>query len=106
MITINNTMFFDSDDEFYEFAVIPYARVKTVYNNGERESYIDFDMSSMYNKALADNYNFIIRDEDSKIYKHGCVNVGVLSKPVEHLEPYFRKFTEKLYDKDRKFFTY
>ena len=62
MITINNTMFFDSDDEFYEFAVIPYARVKTVDNNGERESYIDFDMSSMYHKALADNYNFIIRN--------------------------------------------
>ena len=105
MITLDNIIFFDSDDEFYNFAVVPQTYVKYVNYNNESRPVMDFDLSYKYNRAIDNNYNFIIRNEDSQIYKHGCVNFGCMSKPIKNLKPYFKNFTEKIYDRDKKFFS-
>ena len=67
--------------------------------------YTDFNFTEPYTNAVNDGMIFIIKDEDSQIYKHGCVNFGCMSKPIKNLKPYFKNFTEKIYDRDKKFFS-
>ena len=32
---------------------------------------------------------FVIKDEDSQIYKHGCVSYRTISKDIQNLDPWF-----------------
>lgn len=93
-------MYFSSDAEFENFCVAPYAVVK------ESESgimYVTERYSEEYLQCIEDGVHFVIRDEDSVVYKRQCVckRVPVMHNgqplgrdtlvqlSVENLEPYF-----------------
>lgn len=89
-------MYFDNDDDFYNFCVNPklFARELSVTNNGEKLYSYDFDYTDAYKKALSDNKLFVIKDEDSQIYKHKAVSYRTITKPVKNLEQYLGKFDD------------
>lgn len=91
-----NIMYFDSDDDFYRFCVVPLVVIRDKVNKrtGDTIHYMDFDLSYKYHKAVEDGVTFIIKDEDSQIYKHGCVSYRTITKPIVNLEPYY-KMTNK-----------
>ena len=66
----DNVIFFESDDEFTDFCVAPYAQVKTNQNG---DSFWAGDYSEMYKKYLEQGMIFKIKDEDSVVYKRQCV---------------------------------
>jgi hypothetical protein len=86
-------MYFNSDDEFYDFCVNPQivARELNVKNNGTPLYAFDWNFTDQYNKALEENKIFIIKDEDSKIYKHGAVTYKTITKPIKNLEQYIKR---------------
>lgn len=87
-------MYFDNDDDFYNFCVNPklFARELSVTNNGEKLYSYDFDYTDAYKNALSDNKLFVIKDEDSQIYKHKAVSYRTITKPVKNLEQYLGEF--------------
>lgn len=99
MIKINNPykMFFSSDDEFYNFCVVPVlvTRESTNPNTGETIRYFDFDFTYEYLNALKNGVQFIIKDEDSQIFKHGAVSYRTITKPVQNLKQYFNKYNRR-----------
>ena len=89
----SNTIYFNTDDDFYQFCVVPQVVIKEyVDNNGETNYYFTFNLSNAYNKAISDGINFVIKDENSQIYKHGCVSYRTISKPISNLKPYYKEF--------------
>lgn len=70
MKDIDNTLFFDSDDEFADFCVAPYAEVK---EDARGRLYVEGKYSDMYLSCIEQGMTFVIRDWDSKVYKRGCV---------------------------------
>ena len=86
----DNIIYFDNDQEFYDYAVIPeLVPVKYISKSGEERYYTDFNFTPQYNNAVKDGITFIIKDEDSQIYKHGCVSFRTISKDIPNLEPWF-----------------
>ena len=97
------SMYFESDDEFTDFCVVPYAVIK------QSESgvyYYHGEYSDLYKKAIEEGKRFVIKDENSQVYKRQCVSKRVLvpktdkyvkaarkdvlvQLPVDNLEPYF-----------------
>jgi hypothetical protein len=73
-----NAIFFDNDDEFYQFAVNPLLTV----TNGDNIPYTDWSFTDVYNSALAAKTDFIICDSNSKTYKNQCVSYRTITKPV------------------------
>lgn len=73
-----NAIFFDNDDEFYQFAVNPLLTV----TNGDNIPYSDWNFTDGYNSALAANTDFIICDDNSKTYKNQSVSYRTITKPV------------------------
>ena len=64
------TIYFESDDEFTDFCVAPYAVIK------QSESgvyYYHGEYSDLYKKAIEEGKRFVIKDENSQVYKHQCV---------------------------------
>lgn len=98
METINNTIYFESDAEFEEFCIAPYATIVQ-----DKTPYIAGNHSDMYRQCLSEGKTFVIMDEDSVVYKRQCatkrVPVIVNGQPsgqerlvqvkVENLEPWF-----------------
>lgn len=99
----DNVIFFESDDEFTDFCVAPYAIVKT---NESGNPYWAGEYSEMYKKYLQQGMIFKIKDEDSVVYKRKCVTKRVpvimeggtplrtrrdisVTLPVENLEMYY-----------------
>ena len=96
-------MYFESDDAFTDFCVAPYAVIEqsdngTLYFHGE--------YSDLYKQCVEDGISFVIKDENSQVYKRQCVSKRVLvhktdkyvkaarkdvlvQLPVDNLEPYF-----------------
>lgn len=70
MEEIGNIIFFDSDDEFTDFCVKPYATVVYPQNSSP---YIEGDYSDEYKQCIEEGKRFIIKDEDSKVYRRNCV---------------------------------
>lgn len=70
MEEIGNIFFFDSDDEFTDFCVKPYATVVYPQNGSP---YIEGDYSDEYKQCIEEGKRFIIKDEDSKVYRRNCV---------------------------------
>ena len=93
MLELDNVIYFDTDDDFYDYAVKPNFVVKQNLKGG---MYYDMDMTDEYKLAVENGKLFCIKDENSAIYKHGCVSCRTLSKQVQNLEPYFGDFTDKI----------
>ena len=93
-------MYFNSDAEFEDFCLAPYAEIKETANG---VMYVSGKYSDEYLECLEDGVRFVIRDEDSVVYKRQCVckrvpvmhNGKLLERDtlvqlkVENLEPYF-----------------
>ena len=85
-----NKMYFDSDDDFYQFCVEPYIiPVEYTDNNGEIKYSMDFNLSKAYKDAVNQGKTFIIKDPDSQIFKHQAVSYRTITKPIQNLEQYF-----------------
>ena len=104
----DNIVFFESDDEFTDFCVAPFAKVKT---DEDGQSYYKGDYSDMYKEYLQQGMIFMIKDEDSVVCKRQCVCKRVplimegggrvrsgrdvpIQLPVENLEMYFSDLYE------------
>ena len=73
----SNILFFENDDEFADFCIAPYAIVK----RSERGYlYYEGEFSEMYLKAIEEGKKFVIKDEDSKVYKRSSVSGRVFAK--------------------------
>lgn len=96
-----NIFFFESDDEFTDFCIAPYAVVK---RSSEGTLFVEGQYSDMYKKYIEQGKTFIIKDENSQVYKRKCVSKRVPVKiddfpsydrltlvqlPVQNLKPYF-----------------
>lgn len=85
-----NIMYFDTDNDFYEFCVLP-KLVPIQYTNidGDIAYYTDFNFTNAYQDAIKNGIKFVIKDEDSQIQKHGSVTYRTITKPIENLCQYF-----------------
>jgi len=82
-VNINNSdrIYFDNDDDFYAFSVNPTLINKEFIDaNGNVRYYCD---------AVNSGKKFIIKDENSNIYKHQAVSFRTISKPVSNLGYYY-----------------
>lgn len=98
-------MFFESDEEFTDFCVAPYAEIK---ESGKGNPYVAGDYSDEYKRCIEQGKRFIIKDEDSQVYKNQSVrkrvpiyNNGVrvttredtpVQLSVKNLDAYFKEF--------------
>ena len=83
-------MYFDSDDDFYKFCVVPVIVPKErVSRDGTIRRSMDFNLSNDYHNAVKDCKIFIIKDPKSQICKHQAVSYRTITKPIENLEEYF-----------------
>lgn len=99
METINNTIYFETDEEFEDFCFAPVA---TIEKSGD-SLYRTPHYSELYKQSLAEGKTFVIMDEDSVIFKRKCATRQLpLSKdgkptgrdvacqlPIENLEMWF-----------------
>ena len=90
---LDNKMYFDSDDDFYQFCVEPYI-IPVEYTNdqGETKYYMDFNLSKSYQNAINQGKVFIIKDPNSQIFKHQAVSYRTITKPIQNLEQYHGVF--------------
>lgn len=83
-------MYFNSDDEFYKFCVVPeIIPVEYIDVDGTTRYYMDFNLTTAYHDAIEQGKKFIIRDPNSQIYKHQAVSYRTITKPIQNLEEYF-----------------
>lgn len=87
MLKIGKVMFFNTDEDFFNFAVVPhlYAR-KCEMDDGSAVYCTDYDFSHKYNKAVNDGKVFVIKDPDSQIFKHQAVSYRAITKPIKNLD--------------------
>ena len=82
------TVYFESDDEFADFCVAPYAVIK------QSESgvyYYHGEYSDLYKKAIEEGKKFVIKDENSQVYKHQRVCKRVLVPKADDFAKRMRK---------------
>ena len=72
--SIDDILFFESDEEFTDFCVAPFAEIKKSENGG---FYVVGDYSDEYKKCIELGKRFIIKDENSQVYKRQCVTKRV-----------------------------
>jgi len=95
----NNILFFDTDDDFYNFCVDPcIVPVKDTLPDGTENYYTTFNFTNDYNDAVAQGKTFIIKNENSQIFKRGCVSCGFHTKKVKNLEPYYPELYDECCD--------
>lgn len=86
----DNIIYFDSDDEFYQYSVVPeLIPVHYVDNLGADKYYTTFEFTPQYQNDVNNGMTFIIKDEDSNIFKHGAVSYRTITKDVQNLEQWF-----------------
>ena len=81
----NNTIYFDSDDEFFSYCVDP----RPIIREGQHCKYVDFEFTKQYKKDLDNGLRFCIKDDNSLIEKHGVVTFMTESKEVKNLDPWY-----------------
>jgi len=101
METIDDTIYFESDDEFTDFCVAPYAVIK---QSGKGGYYVAGEYSDEYLKCVEMGKNFVIKDEDSVVFERQCVTRRVLVQDsnrttlvqlsVENLEEYWEDIAQ------------
>ena len=83
------TRYFENDDEFYSYPVdpriIPMKLKEGVY-------YTTFNFTPQYLSDVDNGVMFVIKDANSKIFKHKAVSVGIMNKRVQNLEQYFEEY--------------
>ena len=103
MEEVNNIIYFESDEEFTDFCIEPYAVIK---KSGKGSLYYEGEYSSKYKRCVEERKKFIIKNENSLVYKRQCVSKRVpviydgafvghdalVQLFVENLEPYFDSF--------------
>lgn len=93
----NAIIYFKSDNEFTDFCLAPYGVI--VYpENGSSPTWTGV-YSDAYKEAIKEGKRFVIKDEDSFVYKRGVVTKRVpiqgtgreasVQMPVKNLEQYF-----------------
>ena len=68
--SLDDIMFFESDEEFTDFCVAPYAEIKKSENGN---LYVAGDYSDEYKRCIEQGKRFMIKDEDSQVYKRQSV---------------------------------
>ena len=48
-------------------------------------NFTDFDFTNEYKDALTRNVKFVICDDNSQIFKRGCVSYRTITKPIDNL---------------------
>ena len=71
---MDDIIFFESDEEFTDFCVAPYAEIKKSENG---DFYVVGDYSDEYKKCIEQGKKFIIKDENSQVFKRKCVTKRV-----------------------------
>ena len=66
METIDNIIYFESDEEFEDFCVAPYASIK---QSDKGTNYCAGDYSDIYKECVKEGKLFVIKDRNSKVYK-------------------------------------
>jgi len=95
MEAIDKVIYFDNDQEFYDYAVIPeLVPISYIDKSGIEKYYTDFNFTEPYTNAVNDGMIFIIKDEDSQIYKHGGVSYRTIFKEIPNLEPWFNELDD------------
>lgn len=86
----NKYMFFDCDNDFYEFSINPNPIFNTKDYEEGLSKYLTFtyDFSEAYYDAINNGITFVIKDPNSAITKHNCISHRTITKPVQNLEPY------------------
>lgn len=97
---MKDIIYFNSDDEFTDFCLAPYAVIEqtelgTLYYHGV--------YSDHYKRYVAEGKRFVIRNENSSVYRRQCVCKRVpvrlegnpsfhrevlVQLPVQNLDPY------------------
>lgn len=100
METRGNIIYFESDNEFTDFCLAPYGVV--IYPEDGSSPYWTGVYSDAYKNAIIEGMKFVIKDEDSVVYKHECVTKRVpiqgtgrdalVQMDVQNLEQYFEDF--------------
>lgn len=81
----NNTIYFDSDEDFFDFCVVK----APIIRQGKHGKYVDFKFTDMYEKELNNGTRFCIKDENSLIAKRGVVTYMTESKEVKNLDTWY-----------------
>lgn len=96
----DDNIYFDNDQEFTDFCLAPYGVI--VYpEDGSSPTWTGV-YSDEYKDAIKEGKRFVIKDEDSVVFKHKCVTERVpiqgtgreasVQMPVQNLEQYFEIF--------------
>ena len=94
---VDNIMYFDSDDDFYRFCVNPTLVTQEYTKADGSDGYVaDWNYSDEYLRALQNGIHFIIKDEDSQIFKHGEITHRVNTRPIDNLLPYYKEPKNKI----------
>lgn len=80
-------MYFDTDDDFYKFAVDPVLDIKKDVTecNGQKIHSYDFKFTEAYTDAVNKGIQFVINDKESKINKRGTISVYLITRPIDNL---------------------
>ena len=100
MEKIDDIIYFESDEEFTDFCVAPYAVIKQSKKGGY---YVAGEYSDEYLKCVEMGKKFVIKDEDSMVFERQCVSKRVpvqdshkktlVQLSVENLEEYWEDIT-------------
>ena len=100
METKENFIYFESDEEFEDFCVAPYGVIEYSQTGSP---FWKGQYSDQYNNAIQKGMRFVIKNEDSTVYKRMCAtkrvpikgtsSVASVQLPVQNLEPYFDDLT-------------
>jgi hypothetical protein len=86
MNTVGNIIYFDNDNEFYEFCVTPKLFVTPFIDRlGNENYYTDFSLSNQYNESINNGIKFVIKDKNSQIYKRKKVSYRTITKDIQNL---------------------
>ena len=81
-------MYFDTDEDFQNFCVLPYTTLEKSPITGE--PYQQWHFTKEYLDAVAAGTRFKIKNEDSIIYRRGqVVGPGGIGIRVQNLDPWF-----------------
>jgi hypothetical protein len=86
MKTEGNIIYFDNDEEFYEWALDPTLKIR---ENDNGTLYYDIDFSREYENAIAKDQHFVIKDENSVIEKRQSISYKLITKPIKNLDTYY-----------------